>query len=272
MSNQNHAGGWLPGVASSPVEQQLQDICENRRMSFLEVWKSSKIPPMTYTDSHLNPEKIEVYNHPKDGEMHKGRVTALKEISMDHAVVVIHDYPDLLSSHALWVNQKSKKYREAYALFLAEIHGFREDLTVAKIGYDVDHLRSYNRTPNGTYIRVEACPSFSNRHWGSTYESTSTKDLFKPYRPRGVADWMTVAKLAGVRPPSDWQDEAGIQRILDLKNHLGMEDDEDLTKHLITDEFMRAYLPRKKDKELLDKARAHLDRNPISAHVVPWRD
>lgn len=272
MNRQAYSAGWLPDPASSPDEQMLQDICENRRRAFLDACIDDVPLPMTYTEPQQNPAKIMVWHHPKAGMMHRGAVIALRGFPMEHAVVVIHDHYDDFFSPSLWVNQKSKRYREAYALFLAEFHGYKGSLTIAKLGYDVDHLRSYSRTPAGTYIRVEACPKRSNRHWGSTYESASTKDFFKPYKPRGTADFMTVAKLSGVLPPKDWQDKVGIQRMTDLSNHMWPDDDKGLIKHLLVEDLMRAYLPRKKKKELLMTMKAQHHRNPLSEHIVPWSD
>lgn len=270
MNSQNYPGGWLPDPVSGKLEKKLQGICESRRASFLEAWKNDKFVPMTYTEPAKSPAGILVYHHPKGRDTHRGAILPLQGFSMSDVVVVVHDHPDEYFSPALWVTQEFGRYKEAFARFLLEFHNCAEDISVAKIGYDVDHLRSKKRTPPGTYIRVEAVPSFSNQRWGATFESQASKEFHKPYRRRGTADWMTVAKLAGVHPPNDWEDAAGIQRILEFKAYFEIDGDENLAKHLITDIFMRTYLPRKKGRDLLDQAQVDLQRNPLSDHIVAW--
>lgn len=270
MAAQNFAGGWKPESrpATQPA-QILQDICENRREAFLQAWKADGFA-MTYVEPGKSPGKIRVWHHPKGGEMHLGGVTALPEFSMSDAVVVTHDHDDEYFSPALWVRKGFQRYRDAYARFVTEVHGFNDDLKVSSLGYDVDHLRNSARTPTGTYIRVEACPSFSNRGWGSTYEGAASKLDLK--HPLGKADWMTVAKLSGIQPPRDWDDDAGIRRILAFAAHHEIDVDMDLSEHLIRSDFMIAYRLRKKNKELLEQAQDWLGRNPVSKHIVGWRD
>lgn len=273
MTAQNYPGGWLPAPVSGEMEKSLQDVCEKRRSSFLEAWKNDEFVPMTYTEAAKSPKQIVAYHHPQGGRTHQGAVIQLRGYSMSNVVVVAFNHPDDYFSYSVWVKQEYAGYKEAFARFLLDYHGCSEDVSVADIGYDVDHMRNKKRTPPGTFIRVEAVPYFSNRRWGVTFESQASKDLHKPFHPRGTADWMTVAKLAGVRPPNDWQDAAGIQRILEFKAYFGIDDDDDnLAAHLITDIFMMTYLPRKKGRNLLDQARGDLARNPLSKHIVAWED
>lgn len=248
---------------------ELRKVCQLRTEAFLNAWSTDDFVPMTYTEPP-GADGIVVYHHPKGGEMHRGEVHELPGFSMEDAVVVTHEHPDKWFSPALWVRNDYPYYLRAFRKFLRRYHNCDETTPLSTVGYDVDHLRSKKQTPAGTFIRVEAVPSASNQAWGARYESLAARG--SRTRPRGTADWMTVAKVGNVEPPTDWSDLEGIKRILDFKKAHSIDGDEGLAEHLITDEFMRTYLPRKKGRAELDEARLDLGKNPKTPHILPWRD
>lgn len=68
--------------------------------------------------------------------------------------------PDLNSS--VWVAAVYDDYRGAYLRFLNEAYGLSAT-TSDLSGFDVDHLLNRARSPrDGTFIRIEATPSFAN--------------------------------------------------------------------------------------------------------------
>lgn len=250
--SQNFAGGWSPEQRHDPDQIKLQNVIEKRRKSFLNTWKQEPAV-MTYTElqSVGGTHKLQVWFHPEDGEMHLGDHSRLGRFNEANALLVRHNSNDAHFSPALWVKPKWDGYLRAYRRFLQIEYGCsmaKGKPTPASIGYDVDHLRNRARVPADSFIRVEASPSFANQAWGFLYEK-AVSDKGNPGKPRGTADWMTLAKLAGVAPPTGPSDVAGIKRLLDFNRYYGFDSNEGLVKDMIEDAFKRAYLTEAKKTE-----------------------
>ena len=131
--------------------------------------------------------------------------------------------PDLDSS--VWVAASYGDYAGAYIAFVNKVYGLsasKGDLA----GYDVDHLLNRARSPeDSTLIRIEATPSAINQEWGRLFEKASSDPRFyaNQMRERRTTSYMICAKLAGEPPPRGPSDRAGIDRLANFFERIGID-------------------------------------------------
>jgi hypothetical protein len=169
------------------------------------------------------PAALALLGYVNESDFEQAKPQALGRRNANRVVFVeSRSNPDLDSS--VWVAASYGDYAGAFVAFLNKTYGLnasKPDLA----GYDVDHLLNRARSPNdSTLIRVEATPSAINQDWGRLFEKASSDPSFhaNTHRERRNMSYMICAKLAGEPPPKGPADRAGIDRLANFFERIGI--------------------------------------------------
>lgn len=256
-------GGYSPAVPTDRNEKQVYDICEARRWSFFHSWASDPFLVVFASEGKL----ATVINRSTGGKVVGAfpTVSRLGRRSLRNVRVVKHPGPDPVFSTSLWVRAGYSGYKKAFMQFLREVHGCAPGVSLAALGYDVDHLHNRKRTDPDVFIRVEPTPSLPQQRWGTAYERWASHPVFERKR-LGTASWPLVLKLSGMQPPSGWGDEPWLSRLQTFIDTNKIEDPGDRAVGFVRADLARVYLPRVSGRDELEAHREALNREEAARH------
>lgn len=197
----------------------VANIIQRRQQALIKAWMANPLIMVQVESPQCLPGLVFLEDGGDNATV--GQVGRRREA--DTIIVRRPGNPDTEAS--VWVRASYSGYRGAFLAFVQNVYGIRAR-TAALTGYDVDHLLNRARSPQGSgYIRIEAVASEANQAWGRLFEKNASNPVFhaNQARMRRTMSWVICAKLAGLEPPSGPHDTAGIERLVQFFQGVGLD-------------------------------------------------